>query len=661
MTDVLGGDFTYLLWVCLPIIAGLILGGAWRLFGLGFLAAFLLHGWRVSQQSDRLEMTRSGYARVHAVVVDTGKAERGPFIIEVREVENRAENIRGTRVKLEMLQDRFHELAYGDVIEVMGEFRTIGKARNPHGFDERAWMHRQGVDVQLVTERDVILRGVSDWHKPLRWLAQWRVKLRAQMTAGLVRDSREAKLIRAVVLGEKPPRRSSMVESFRNSGTLHVFAVSGLHVGMVGAILAFLLWFLRAPRWMFASGVLLGMSLYAGITGLNPPAVRAVLMAGVFLTGYVFRRKAVLINCLAASAVLVLLWDGHQLFTAGFQLSYGVLFAIAVMAGMWSVAYGPMAKVDAFMPEVLLSERQQRVLGWRKWLRGSLAVSTAAWMGSSPLMWIHFGIITPIGIVAGIPLMVMVFFILALAMLGVVAGSLWQPAGEVVNRANGLLARGAEWTAESFADVPCGHWHRQTTRPEGGRVVVFDLPFGGGASLIDTGGGVLLDCGRADLFYHSVLPSLNGMKVSPDSLILSHADTLHTGGMVECLDVFEPKQAMIPGVKSLSPSYRKFLGEAGGGRTKLITPRSGERFRIEDGVWIEVLHAPVELDGRGPADDSGLVLRLHWHGWRILFTGDAGYRTEQRMVDSGRDIAADVIVMGRNRADFTGSTAFYDE
>jgi beta-lactamase superfamily II metal-dependent hydrolase len=87
-------------------------------------------------------------------------------------------------------------------------------------------------------------------------------------------------------------------------------------------------------------------------------------------------------------------------------------------------------------------------------------------------------------------------------------------------------------------------------------------------------------------------------------------------------------------------------------------PKHGQLFEIEPGVKLEILHAPWHLDGYGRADDSGLVLRLHCDGWRIIFTGDAGYVTEERLVESGVDLNADVIVMGRNRDDFTGSYGF---
>ncbi len=621
------------------------------------------HGLVINKQKTWIE-TKSNNLKVEltGTIIHTGSAQEGPYLIGVKQVSILPSGDRlpsGVRVLLPRLPKDHLPLKYGDLVEISGELKAVPPKPNPHGFDRVRWLHRQGANFTISTRKPISIIGISPLRRPVRVMSDWRYHLREKMTVGLPSDSQEAQLIRAVVLGESPPKPSSLIDDFRNSGTLHVFAVSGLHVGMVGTILGALLWFLRAPRWVLIGGIILGMAIYAGITGLRPPAVRAVIMASFFLSGFLIQRRPSLINNLAASAIIVLLWDGHQLFTPGFQLSYGVLLMLAIAAGFWVKILKPMAEIDPFMPRLLLTPSQERNLNGRKWLRNSLSVSLAAWMGSAPLMWIHFGIITPIAVIAGIPLMLMVFLILALAMLGLAAGSAWSPAGETVNQANALIAKATYSTAAMFAHTPGSHWLRQPTRPDKGRIIVFDIPYGGGANLIDIGGGIMLDCGRRDHFYRYVLPTLTALKLNPDSLIVSHADSKHSGGMSHCLSNFHAKQAIIPRMDLLSRSYRDFLTQAETSGCRLITPGTGEMFPIEDGVSLEILHAPVELEGKGRADDTGLVIRLQWHGWRILFTGDAGFITETRLLNSGLDLHADVIITGRNGDDFTGREDFY--
>ncbi len=628
---------------------------------LGILLGHGTHGLVIDHQRTWLDTIQAQQqkqaTRLTGTVINTGSNQDGPYLVEV----TRAGQLpSGVRILLTRTPQGQPPLKYGDQIRLAGMLQTISPPRNPHGFDRAAWLHRQGANLTLTPRQTITVDGASAIRQPIRILSDWRHHFRKKITAGLPPDSPEAQLIRAVVLGERPPKDSDMIEDFRNSGTLHVFAVSGLHVGMVGTLLGALLWLLRAPRWMLISGIILGMAIYAGITGLRPPAVRAVLMASLFLSGFLIRRRPSLINSLAASAIIVLLLDGHQLFTPGFQLSYGVLLALALAAGLWIRILRPMAELDSFMPRLLLTPWQERILSWRKWLRNSLSVSLAAWMGSAPLIWIHFGIITPIGALAGIPLMLMVFLILALAMLGLAVGTLWTPAGNIANQANAIVAKATYNTAAMFAHIPGSHWHRQPKRPPQGRIIIFDIPHGGGANLLDIGGGILLDCGRSDHFSRHVLPALTHLRLNPDSLIVSHADSKHSGGMSQCLGSFQPKQAIIPRTDLLSRTYRDFLTQAKSHHCRLIIPHSDQIFPVEPGVYLEILHAPAEIAGNGLADDTGLVIRLHWHGWRILFTGDAGIITESRLLDSGKNIRADLIVMGRNSDDFTGSQEFYE-
>ena len=216
-------------------------------------------------------------------------------------------------------------------------------------------------------------------------------------------------------------------DSFRHSGTMHVFAVSGLHVGMIGLLAWGMLRLLRVPRW-WGIWVVLGVVWgYAMVTGLRPPAMRAALMATVFLAGFVVRRDPVLGNALLASLPLVLLGDSFQWQQPGFQLSYLVVASIIVVGPLCLRLARPWWQGDPFLPRVLYT-RSQAFWWVVREKSGSLAVvSFAAWMGSLPLMWGHFGLITPAAVVASLVLVPVVFVILGLAMVGLLGGVVWEP------------------------------------------------------------------------------------------------------------------------------------------------------------------------------------------------------------------------------------------
>ena len=92
------------------------------------------------------------------------------------------------------------------------------------------------------------------------------------------------------MIGEQPPDADALISEFRNSGTLQVFSVSGLHVAMVGSIGWLILGWLGVPR-RWAVVILLPLVFgYSWITGNSAPAVRSAWMAAVFLGAFVFRK-----------------------------------------------------------------------------------------------------------------------------------------------------------------------------------------------------------------------------------------------------------------------------------------------------------------------------------------------------------------------------------
>jgi len=320
------GDLYGISWWWSGVLSGIVIAIIFRkntltLFLIGVILAHGFHGTVIEKQKAWAESLDSKLETRHiclnGIITNTGTNTRGPYLLKVTDNIDNLELPSGIYIQLFIsnLPEETKLLKYGDTIQVEGNLIAVPELRNPHGFDQRTWLHRQGANLIMHPTKEIVISGVAPFRIPVRTMNQWHVYLRKQMTVGLDENSQEAQLIRAVVLGEKPPQPSDMLENFRHSGTLHVFAVSGLHVGMVGTIVGLALWLFRVPRWILIPLTILSMASYAGITGLRPPSVRAVLMATIFLSGFLIQRRPTLINSLAASAVLVLLWDGHQLFT----------------------------------------------------------------------------------------------------------------------------------------------------------------------------------------------------------------------------------------------------------------------------------------------------------------------------------------------------------
>lgn len=545
----------------------------------------------------------------------------------------------------------------GSRVRAFGNFSALTPPRNPGEFDRAAWLRNQGV---AATFSAYWVKGEVATSRVARLAADFRHGFRTAVTTGLAEDSEEAMVIRAVVIGEPPMDADELVMAFRSSGTLHAFSVSGLHVAMVGSIAWLLLRSVGLPR-RWAVLVLLPLIFgYSWLSGNSPPALRSAWMAAVFLGAFVFRRRPDLLNALGAVLLAALLWDARVLFQPGVQLSYGVVAAIAIGAGWGTRCFAWIAREELYLPPTLMSGPQRAWLWFRRKLAQSLGVSLVAGMGSTPLTAFHFGMITPISVIAGIFLVPLVFVLLAAALISAAVFPILPGAAQWLNRGNAYVAKGCVWTAEGFAAIPGGHL--QVRHPAEPFLLVYDLERGAGAACFyaPEEGAVLLDCGDAFQFKSRVVPSLRQLGVFPDSVILSHPDGGHLGGGAVVWEMFPVKQALLPVVKSRSETCRSWVNEAPKAGVKLRFADSVRDLPMPDGARLEVLHAPDSQNQNTLADERVAIFRLHWRGRKILFTSDAGMKTELEALANGQDFTADLLIAGRNRSDVSLSDAFLD-
>lgn len=545
----------------------------------------------------------------------------------------------------------------GAVVTAAGRFDPLPVPRNPGEFDTGEWLRNQGVAAVFRAEGAAASVSVG---RRARWTAALRHGFRDSVAAGLPEDSQAARVIRAVVIGEHPADSDELVAAFRNSGTLHVFCVSGLHVGLVGGIGWLLLTGCGVSRLRSVPVVLAAMFGYAWLTGNGPPAVRAAWMAAVFLGAFVFRRRPDALNSLGAVLLATLLWDGRLLFQTGVQLSYGVVAAIIIGASAGGRWFGWISRREIYLPDSEMSRRQRNWLRFRQSLAGSLGVSTVAFAGSMPLTIVHFGLVTPVSIIATVVLVPLVFTILLLGIFSAVLHPLAAPLARGINRVNAVVAEACAWTAGRFAVVPGGHFEvRRVHQPF---LLIYDLEYGAGAACFSAGrdGAVLLDCGDRHSFRWKVLPSLRRVGALPDAVVLSHPDGGHLGGGAPVWQSLPVKQALLPVQRSRSPAFRAWHDEAPAAGVRTLPARAGQVLDLPDGAWLEVIHAPDPLAINAIADERVAVHRLHWRGWRLLFLSDSGYWTEDKILKARTDVRADVIIAGRHRRDLTLGDAFLD-
>jgi competence protein ComEC len=266
----------------------------------------------------------------------------------------------------------------------------------------------QGVRFRL--QQATVLEVI--YHAQPRWAERANAALEAQLRRALPEASPLADVYVAMLLGKRVALSDEQLKAFRETGTMHFFAISGLHIKIIALTLFFMLKGIRiSPAWSMVLGLCL-LGLYVYVTGASPSAVRAFLMVFFFWLGAtVSRRQHAPMAAWMNAAFLVLLLDPSTLFLIGFQLSYAVVASIflfglpllRVLLGLWE------KQLEKWFPDGVEKPR------WMQWLLGAImklivtpfCIGLAAWLASSPLILIHFNLFVPGAVLLNIPLVLL--------------------------------------------------------------------------------------------------------------------------------------------------------------------------------------------------------------------------------------------------------------
>ena len=220
----------------------------------------------------------------------------------------------------------------GDKLIITEPPKPINKPLNPYQFDYNAYMEKQNVFHQLNLTNNYI---ITDQSKSFNYyLDQIRNKLIGSFDQNIF-SQKEIGLLNALLLGQRQDLSPETTEIFASAGAIHILAISGLHI----AILFFLLNLLLKPLDRLSKRgktiklilLLLLLSGFAILSGLSPSVVRAVIMFNFISIGQYLNRNSSMMNSVAISMLLILLFSPKQLFDVGFQLSYTAVIAIIAL------------------------------------------------------------------------------------------------------------------------------------------------------------------------------------------------------------------------------------------------------------------------------------------------------------------------------------------
>lgn len=229
-------------------------------------------------------------------------------------------------------------LSAGDRITFFSEIKPFERNNSPYDFDYARYMYNQGYAGLTFIAHD-------RWERVIPTRASLHtipIKCRQSILSfykSLNLSSDEIALLSALTLGYKNDLNEDLIESFRITGTAHVLAISGLHMGFIYMILMGLTYLLvlrnRFSRFRLYL-VILFLWGYVLMIGLPASAIRATIMLSILTLGGIYRLKGNVYNSIFAAAFFILLFSPFSIFDIGFQLSFAAILSICILQPIFS-------------------------------------------------------------------------------------------------------------------------------------------------------------------------------------------------------------------------------------------------------------------------------------------------------------------------------------
>jgi competence protein ComEC len=584
------------------------------------------------------------------------------------------------------------KIAAGDEVVIFGHLSLTSPPLNPGVWDP-SWVARMR---RLLCRLDIahpscitLSSSASAWNP--RWFVP---RLRFALQTSLLRhiDEPAGGLAVAVLLGNREHVPPSTFDSFLVTGTIHLLAISGLHVGILAYSLLYGLTLLRVPRPAALWGVMVFCLLYALLTGVRAPVLRATVIVWVACLGTLWYRPNFSFNSLAAAGVIVLSINPAQLFAPGAQLSF-----VAVAAIIWIVPTISDATAGRLSRLVYRRRRSLVRMALARGLRNVLTVALASmviWIVALPLVMYHFHLVSPIALLlntfAWIPLWAALLSGFATMLLG------WLPSSVVA-----VPATVCQWSLGGltnlvgrFDHVPGGHfwvsgppfWPVVTfycvvaigiafpvIRPQwkrylGGAAVLFCISWGMtqqmhvhqhqplGLTFLSVGHGTcvilefpdgnqrqfwIYDAGQMGSSRHAVeqishfLWSRGTTRI--EGLLLSHADVDHFNAIPGLAQRFSigTIYTTTPFLENHQPAARLLVEALNQHHIPIRCVSAGDTIEAGCDVKLRVLHPHKRFAG-GTDNEQSIVACLEYQGQRILLPGDLEGEGMERLLASAR-------------------------
>lgn len=575
-------------------------------------------------------------------------------------------NISGTALVFVPVYSDYH---YGDLLLIEGSPKTPPQLED---FDYETYLARKGIYSTVYYPKiSVIDTGIG--LEPMEWIYSFRNGLSVVIEKTLPEP--QASLTKGILLGMRSTIPSSTRDEFRQTGTAHLLAISGLHLTIIAGILVSLgIRIFGRKGYVYIWMTIAAIWIYAILTGMNPPVLRSVQMISLFLAAELFGRQRSSLIALLLAAALMSSFNPQVLWDPSFQLSF------AAMAGL--VFIFPL--LQSFLRRTVISRFGETgtLSGITTIIADSFSVSFSALLAVWPLVAYYFGIISPTAPVATLFTLPALPAVIVSGFLSGVTGLIFLPAAQIIAWINWIFSSYILLVIKAFTLIPAVENHDIGTVPVISYYGVFililwfvyrkyvnteiSIPNAGFFSLIPEKWVVIpllsltvftsifacsmpdgklhvyfLDVGQGDAILISkgsrqILvdggPSPQAVttalgKEMPfwdrtiDLVVLTHPDADHVTGLIEVLGRYKVKQVLYPDMDICSALHAEFLEIIQGKGISAVPAEAGQRISLCENIYLDVLN-PVRGIQYSDMDNNSVVLRLESGSMSYLLTGD---------------------------------------
>jgi len=614
----------------------------------------------------------------------------------------------------------------GNKISFISSIRQIKSFRNPGCFDYARHMLYEGVKTRCNVKTEAIT-FLGPEKRSLMIMAD-RFRLKAGNAIDETIPS-ESPIVKAIITGDTSGITPDIREIFTRTGASHLIAISGLHIGIIAAasffiaryLLSFCPFILKTGRLLRCASfaAIIPVLFYGLISGFAPSALRAVIMASVFLAAGVISRESDILNSIAASAFMILVIMPGSLFSISFILSFTAVLFIILSAPITEIIRHRFN--DSGVSGKIMS-----------WFLLSLTISLFATIGTAPFVMHYFGNFSVIGILANL-ILIPIFGAVAVAP-GLIAVLFLPFSKEIFTlfiKMSALPVKTGTAIIEYLSDFRFASF--QTISPDttelfliygifvsgilliNGRikktqdcefktrilvnifvVLCFFLIIDTGVcikkrffnkdltiSILDVGHGnaALLELpngktmiidgggfhgkGRLDTGKDIIAPFLRLKKILKiDYMVLTHPDTDHLKGLLYLAEKFIPSEFWKGPDQSDSPDYKNLMETLKKNESKIIELSSANEVLNINDVTFEVLNPEgndEKHQKKETTNDGSLVLKLAFKDKSFLFTGDISKKAEESMTNFiPGNLQRDIILMPHHGSNGSGSDYFLD-